>query len=59
MNNGEFVIFYIKDNQLYPVGLSKDEHAMLQITIPAVLGKEIKVLDRPQGQVINLKEDLL
>ncbi len=58
MNNGDFVIFYIRKNQLYPVALSKDEHEMLQITIPSILGNDIKLIDRPQGEVINLKEEL-
>jgi len=58
MNNGDFVIFYIRNKQLYPVALSNDEYQMLQMTIPSILGKDIKLIDRPQGEVINLKEEI-
>jgi len=56
MKNGDFAIFYIKDGQLYPVAISEEQHNMLQIMIPATLGKKIQVLDKPQGELINLKE---
>jgi len=55
MKNGDFAIFYIKDGQLYPVALMEEEHRLLQIMIPATLGKKITVLDKPQGELINLK----
>ncbi len=55
MKNGDFIIFYIKDGQLYPVAISKEQHQMLQIMIPGMLGKKIQVLDKPQGELINLK----
>lgn len=58
MNDGDFVIFYIKNNQLYPVLITKDEHQMLQLTIPSILSKNIKIVNEPQGIVTNLKEDL-
>ena len=57
MKNGDFAIFYIKDGQLYPVAISEEQHQMLQMMIPATLGNDIKVIDRPQGELINLKEE--
>ena len=55
MKDGEFVIFFVKDVQLYPVALSKDEHRILQMMIPASIDSPIRVLDEPQGEVLNLK----
>ena len=52
----EFVIFLAKNNQLYPVALSKEEHKLLQLVIPSVLDKPITVLDKPQGEIIDARE---
>jgi hypothetical protein len=55
IKDGDFVIFFVKEGQLYPVGLSKEEHQILQMMIPASINSPIKVLDKPQGEVLNLK----
>ena len=55
VKDGEFVIFFVKDGQLYPVALSKDEHRILQMMIPASINSPIRVLDESQGEVLNLK----
>jgi len=56
IKDGDFIIFYVKDGQLYPVALSEEEHRTLQMMIPASIDSPIKVIDNPQGEVLNLKK---
>lgn len=47
------VLFYCKDETLYPIGLTEEQHELLQIT--ARLFAPLKVaFERPQGKVVNL-----
>jgi hypothetical protein len=57
MKNGDFAIFYIKEGQLYPVAISDEQNTMLQMMIPATLGNKIQVLDKPQGELVELKRN--
>ncbi len=52
------ILFYVKNNEALPVAMSKDQHQMLQILLPAIFGDEpIKVIkNKPQGTVENLME---
>jgi hypothetical protein len=50
------VLMYCKDNVLYPVTLTQEEYDILQQTA-AILFSPLKVvMDRPQGNVVNLME---
>lgn len=50
-----FVIFYSKNDTIYPVATSNEEIELLQIMIPMVFqGKTIKVIDKPQGTIENI-----
>ncbi|EOQ18636.1 hypothetical protein IKC_05137 [Bacillus cereus VD184] len=54
MKNG-VVLMYCKDGVLYPVALTKEQNEILQFT--SQLFSPLKViLDKPQGQAINLME---
>lgn len=54
--NNQFALFYIKEDQLYPVAMSQDEFEMLQVVIPMVFqGNKVTVIDKPQGTVDFLK----
>lgn len=48
------VLMYCKDNILYPVALTLEQDAMIQMIVPATLGT-VKVIDAPQGSVVDLK----
>jgi len=50
----KFVLFYVKDGQLYPVGLKKEQFDLLQRMIKVF--EPIAVYDKPQGTAENLKE---
>ena len=55
VKDGDFVVFYVKNNEIYPVVINPDTHQALQLIVPAALGNNIKVIDKPQGELINLK----
>lgn len=50
-----FVIFYSKNDTIYPVATSDEELDLLQLMIPMVFqGEKIKVIDIPQGTIENI-----
>ena len=51
---GKFVIFYVKNGELYPVGLKKEQFELLQDLVKVF--EPIAVYDQPQGTAENLKE---
>ena len=53
VKEGSFVIFYVKDKQLYPVALSSEENKMLQLVVKGVLQNKVTLFDEPQGEVKN------
>jgi hypothetical protein len=57
MEDGTFIIFYVKNNQMYPVMITKEQHELIQMFIPNILGKNIQVFDKPQGTVEILNKD--
>lgn len=51
------ILFYIKDNTVYPVVLSKEQDEMLQMLGNVITGGEpLKVLDKPLGTAYNLSD---
>lgn len=55
-----FVIFYSKNDTIYPVAISSEELELLQLMIPIVFqGKTINIIDTPQGtiDIINPKSN--
>lgn len=50
------VLFYMKDNILYPVALDKEGYNMLQFIGNSITGgKPLRVLlDKPMGEAVNL-----
>ena len=52
--DGKFVIFYVKNGKLYPVGLKKEQFELLQDLVKVF--EPIAVYDKPQGTAENLKE---
>jgi len=56
MNDG-IVLTYIKDNILYPVGITKEQNDMIQIIVPHILGKVTVIKDKPLGEAINYTEE--
>ena len=53
VKEGSFVIFYVKNKQLYPVALSSEENKMLQLVVKGVLQNKVTLFDEPQGEVKN------
>lgn len=53
VENGLY-LFYVKDENIYPVGLSQEQWDMLQFVGNAVAGDPIKVLDKPLGKAESL-----
>lgn len=54
IKDGSLVLFYVKDQKLYPIAMTESEFNLLQL-----LGKTfepIKVINKPQGNVVDLKE---
>ena len=56
VKDGDFVVFYVKNNEIYPVVMNPDTHHAIQLIVPAALGNDVKVLNKPQGKLIDLKE---
>ena len=51
------ILMYVKDDTVYPVAITQEQYDMLQIVVPgAVLDGKINLIDKPQGQAINLIE---
>ncbi len=48
-------LFYVKDEQIYPVIQTEDDWIALQVMGPALLGGKVNVYDKPMGYVENLK----
>ena len=48
------VVMYCKNDTIYPVALTQEQDDMIQLIVPATLGT-VKVIDAPQGSVVNLK----
>ena len=50
-----FVIFYSKNDTIYPVATNDEEIELLQLMIPMVFqGKTIKVINLRQGNIENI-----
>lgn len=49
------VIMYCKDGTLYPVALTEEQDAMIQLIVPSTLGT-VTVVDLPQGKAINMRK---
>jgi hypothetical protein len=57
--NDQVILMYVRNDELLPVALSESQMAMLQMMIPAILGGEpLRVVNKPQGKVVNLIEEL-
>ena len=48
-------LFYVKDEQIYPIALGKENWEMLQMLGNTIAGNPIKVIDTPMGRVENWK----
>lgn len=48
-------LFYVKDEQIYPIAVSEENWDMLQLLGNAIAGNPIKVIDKPMGYVERLK----
>ena len=50
------IIMYCKDGTVYPVGLTKDQFDMLDLSIGAFMQGSLKVFkDKPIGKITNIK----
>jgi len=52
-----FVLFYVKDGEVYPIALSNEQLKMLDLTIPAALGNNVTIVNQSMGTVRNLKDE--
>jgi len=51
------IVMYMKNDVLYPVGMSEEEFKMLQFLGNAIFPEGVKVgFDKPQSTAINLAE---
>lgn len=51
------VLMYVKDNTIYPVGMTQEQLDMLQLMVKGIFGEQpLKVIDKPQGEAVNLME---
>lgn len=48
-------LFYIKDEDIYPVGLSQEQWDMLQFMGNVIAGDPIKIIDKSLGKAESLK----
>jgi hypothetical protein len=49
------IVMYVKGGKIYPVALTKAQYDMLQFVLPSIiLGGEVRVIDQPQGDAVNL-----
>lgn len=48
-------LFYVKDEQSYPIVISEESWNLLQILGSIIAGEPIKVIDKPMGYVERLK----
>jgi len=55
--NDGFVLFYVKDENVYPIALTKEQMQMLDIVIPTALGSKVNIVDMPMATVKNLKDE--
>lgn len=50
--NDKFCIFYIKDNEAYPVVMSNEQFEMLQLMVKGIYGNEtVNVINKPIGEI--------
>lgn len=54
--NGQFAIFYIKNEQYYPVALTSEENTLIQMMIGGALKNKVTIIDKPFGRVTNYAE---
>jgi hypothetical protein len=48
------ILMYVKDELIYPVALTKEEHSLLQTLVK--LFEPIKVINQPQGKALSLNK---
>jgi len=46
--------YYVLNNRLYPIAMSKDEFELVQISMQAIF-KKMVVMDMPQGEIKIIK----
>ena len=52
-----FVLFYVKDDEVLPVAMNQDQMDAFQFLAPlAFAGEEIKVINKSQGKIENLRK---
>lgn len=49
------VLFYCKEDTLYPVALNESEYNMLQMMVKAF--EPLKIIDKPQGKTVDLSKE--
>lgn len=47
--DGQFIIMYLKDGQLYPVAMSQENIDSLQFMMPIIFNGKITVINSPQA----------
>lgn len=48
-------LFYVKDEQVYPIAISEENWNMLQLLGNTIAGNPIKAIDKPIGYAERLK----
>lgn len=48
-----FILFYCKDEKLHSVVMTPEQIQTLQDFIPAIMGKEIQVVQMPCGEIFD------
>ncbi len=49
-----FVLFYVKDDKIHPVGITHEELSDLQEVIPCIIKQPIKILEESCGRIYNM-----
>ena len=51
------ILFYVKDDEVLPVAMNREQLQMLQTVLPIIFGEEpIQVVKKSQGKAENLME---
>lgn len=51
--NESFAVFYIRNEQYYPVALTAEQNTMVQMMVGGILKNKVTIIDEPFGKVVN------
>lgn len=58
MYDDGLILMYVKNGTIYPVAMTQEQWDLLRIIVPiAILDGKINLIDKPQGQAVNMLEE--